>query len=126
MWMKIIMIQEGGYKKVSGLFIKLVFQVVLFFGAEMWVLIPQMEWGLRSFQNMVVQRLTGRKTRRKVKGRWEYPPLAEAMEEARFKEIRVYIMRRNNAVAQYIVTQPIMDLYEQSGQRLIYWVSWRW
>ena len=112
------MIQEGGYKKVSGLFIKVVFKVMLFFGAEMWVLNPQMEWGLRSFQNMVVQRLTGRKTRRKVKGRWEYPPLAAAMEEAGFEEIELYITRRQNTVAQYIATQPIMDLCEQSVWRL--------
>ena len=92
----------------------------------MWVLTPQMERGLRSFQNMVVQRLTGRKTRRKVKGRWEYPPLEAAMEEAGFEEIRVYINRKKNTVAQYISMRTIMDLLGQSVQRLISWVSWMW
>ena len=58
--------------------------------------------------------------------RWEYPPLAAAMEEAVFEEIGVYIKRRQNTVAQYIATRPILDLCERSVQRPGAWVSWRW
>ena len=43
---------------------------------------------------------------------WKYPLLAAAIEEAGFKEIGFYITRRQNTVAQYIVTQPILDLCE--------------
>ena len=32
------------------------------------------------------------------------------MEESRFDEIGVYILKRQNTVAQYIATRPIMDL----------------
>ena len=35
-----------------------------------------------------------------------------AMEEAVFEDIGVYIKKRQNTVAQYIVTQPILDLEE--------------
>ena len=45
-----------------------------------------------------------------VGGVWYYPPLAVAMAEADFKEIGVYVTRRQNMVAQYIVTLPILDL----------------
>ena len=45
-------------------------------------------------------------------GGWEYSMLATAMGEAGFEEIRVCIKRSQNTVAQYIVTQPILDLCE--------------
>ena len=43
--------------------------------------------------------------------------------EAGFEEIGFYITRRKNTVAQYIATQPIMDLCERYVQRLGAWVS---
>ena len=52
--------------------------------------------------------------------------MVTAMEEAGFKDIRVYITRRKNTASQYIATRTIMDLFERSVQRLIYWVSRRW
>ena len=85
-----------------------------------------MERVLSSFQHRFVQGFTGRQPRRRVKGIWEYPPLEAAMEEAGFKEIRVYITRKKNTVAQYISMRTIMDLLGQSVQRLISWVSWMW
>ena len=48
------------------------------------------------------------------------------MEEAGFEEIRFYVTRRYNTVAQYIATRPIMDLYEKSVQRPVAWVSRCW
>ena len=48
------------------------------------------------------------------------------MEAGVFEEIRVYITRRRNTVAQYIVTRPILNLCEQSFWRPVAWLSWRW
>ena len=48
------------------------------------------------------------------------------MEESGFEEIRVYITRRKNTVAQYIATLPILNLCDQSVWRPGAWVSWRW
>ena len=39
------------------------------------------------------------------------------MAEAGFKEIGTYITRRQNMVAQYIATRPIMELCERSAGR---------
>ena len=36
------------------------------------------------------------------------------MQEAGFKEMGEYVMKRNNTVAQYIATQPILDLCEEA------------
>ena len=59
-------------------------------------------------------------------GGWECPPLAAEMVEAGFEEIGVYVTRRKNTVAQYIVTQPIMDLCNQSVRRPGVWMYRRW
>ena len=48
------------------------------------------------------------------------------MNEAGFKEIRVYITRRKNTVAKYIETLPILEHCERSVKRLGAWLSRRW
>ena len=85
-----------------------------------------MEWALGIFQHRVVRWITGKKTRRWREGGWEYPPLTSDMEEAGFEKIRVYILKRQNRISQYIATQPILYLCEQSVQRPGAWISWRW
>ena len=48
------------------------------------------------------------------------------MAETGFEGIGKYITRRQNTVAEYIVTRPILDLCERSAQRPVVRVSWRW
>ena len=90
--------------KVSGNFYKAVAQAVLLFGAETWVLTQRMEKALDSFQSRFARRLTGKQPRRKTDRIWDYPPLAEALGEAGIEGIRKSVTRRQNKVAQYIVT----------------------
>ena len=113
-----ILCWEGADARVSGNFFKAVVQAVLLFRAETWVLTLGMERDLDSFQHGDARRLTGRQPWRRGDGSWAYPPLKEAMREAGFEGIRQYITRRQNMVAQYIETRPILDLYEQATQRL--------
>ena len=70
--------------------------------------------------------ITRRQPRRQGEDSWEYLPLAEAMAETLFENIGVYVTRSQNTVAQYIVTQPILDLSERSDHRTGAWVSWHW
>ena len=77
-----ILCREGEDARVSGNFLKAVVKAVLLFGAETWVLTPRMERALDSFQHGAAFRLTERQPRRREDGRWEYPPLKEAMREA--------------------------------------------
>ena len=101
-------------------------QAVLLFGAETWVLTPSMEWALGSFQHRVEQHLTVRQPRIRGDGSWEYPPLEEAMVVPGFEGIGKCITRRQNTVAQYIATRPILDLCERSAWRKGARVSRRW
>ena len=48
------------------------------------------------------------------------------MVEAGFEGIGKYVMRRQNTVARYIATRPILDLCERSAQRTGARVSLRW
>ena len=40
--------------------------------------------------------------------------------------LRTYVTKRQNTVAQYIFTQPIMDLCDWSARRPGVWVYWWW
>ena len=86
---------------------------------------PQHRLGSGNFQHRVVLRITGRQLRQWEDGSWEYLPLMAAVKDAGFEEIGVYILKRQNMVAQYIVTQPILDLCESLVQRPGSWVSRR-
>ena len=55
-----------------------------------------------------------------------YPSLEGDTEEAGFKDIWTSIKNRQNTVAQYIVTQPLMDLYEGTNHIGGARVSRRW
>ena len=48
------------------------------------------------------------------------------MAEAVFEDIGTYVTRRQNTVAQYIATRPILDLCDWSAWSTGVWVSQRW
>ena len=114
-----------GYQGVRA-FSKALTQAVLLFGVETWVLTLRIERALISFQHRAAQRLTRRQPRRRGYRSWEYPSLEGEMVEAGFKEIKTYVTRRQNTVAQYIVMRTILYLCEWSALRTGAWVSQRW
>ena len=118
--------REGEDPKVFGNFYKAVAQAVLLFGAETWVLTQRMEKALDIFLSRVVRRLTGKQPRQRTDGSWYYLPLAEALGEAGIEGIRKSVTRRQNTDAQYIATQPILDLCERATRRPGARVSRRW
>ena len=118
--------REGADPKLSRAFYTSVTQAVLLFGAETWVLKPHIEKALDSFQSRVARNITGRKPRRRKDGIWICPPLAGIIKEAGMVGIQTSIIRRQNTVAQYIATRPILYLCEQATQRPGMQVYQRW
>ena len=104
--------REGADLKVSRSFYTSVTQQVLLFGAKTWVLTRKMESALDAFQGRVARRLTGRKPRQGRYGKWFHPSLVGALKEAGVVRFRTSILRRQNTVAQFIATRPILGLYE--------------
>ena len=62
------------------------------------------------FHHRMSHRPTGRNYRRGRDGRWVYPSMAEAMEEAVLQEVETYVSLHQNTFTQFIITRPIMDL----------------
>ena len=87
-------------------------QQVLLFGAEYWVLTVKMEAALDAFQGRVARRLTGRMPRRRRDGKWRYLPLAGALKDTGIMRLRTSVLRRQNTVAQFVATRPILVLCE--------------
>ena len=112
-----VMGREGADPKVSRAFYIAVTQAVLLFGSETWVLTSRMEKALDSFQSRVVSNITGRQPRRRKDRNWIYLPMAGIMKETGMVGIRISILRRQNTVAQYIATRPILDLCKQTTRR---------
>ena len=118
--------REGADPKVSRVFYIAVNQAVLLFGSEMWVLTAHMEKALDSFQSRVERKIMGRQPWRQKDGSWIYPPLAGVMKDTGMVGKRTSILRRQNTVAQFIATQPILDLCKKATRRPGAQVSWRW
>ena len=58
--------------------------------------------------------------------KWFYPSLAGALKEADVVRVRTLILRRQNTVAQFIATRPILGLCEVAERRRGARVPRRW
>ena len=101
-------------------------QKVLLFGVETWVLTKRMEAALDAFQGRVARRLTGSMARRGRDGKCLYLPLAGATKEAGIVRAKTSVLRRQNTVAQFVATRPILVLCEGTERRGGAWVPQRW
>ena len=86
----------------------------------------KMEKALDTFQARLARKITGRQPRRGIDGKWYYPSLVGAMKEAGIVWIRNSILKRQNTVAQFIATRPILDLCEKANRRSGARVSKEW
>ena len=96
------------------MFYMAVTQQVLLFWAESWVLTGKMEAALDAFQGRVARTLTGRTPRRGRDGKWTCLPLAGAFKGAGIVRVRTSVLRRQDTVAQFFATRPILALCEGS------------
>ena len=118
--------REGADLKVSRSFYTAVTHQVLLFEVETWVLTRKTEPALDAFQGRVARKLTVRQTLWGRDGRWFYQSLAGAMKEVGIVRIWTSILRRQNTVAQFIATPPILGLYEGEVRRSGARVPRRW
>jgi hypothetical protein len=115
-WLSRPLVRAGADPKTVGQFYKAVVQAVLLYGSESWVVTPAMLRVLSSFHHKAGRRIAG-KMAKLVDGKWVYPPLKDALEEAKLLSIGEYIQVRQNTVAEYIATRPIMGLCTAASER---------
>ena len=99
---------EGAYRRTAGTFCVTVIQAVLFGGSETWEVTPWLEKALACFHHQTVRRMSGMGPIRQVDRTWVYTLIGAALVTVVLYEVRVYIACRQNTVAQYIVTHPII------------------
>ena len=87
---------------------------------------PKMERALSGFLHRAARRLIRREARRGKHGEWYYLSLEGAMRESGLTDIRKSISNRQNTVAQYIATRPLLDLCEGARAREAARVPMRW
>jgi ssDNA-binding Zn-finger/Zn-ribbon topoisomerase 1 len=102
------LIQTGVSPRYQGYFYKAVVQSVLLYGSESWTMTPQMLAVLRSFHHKIARRISGYLPQRNQDDTWHYPPITEALETAGLFPIEHYIRVRQNTIATYIATRPIL------------------
>ena len=92
--------REGASPRVMGHFYKAIVQAVLLYGAESWVLTPQLITKLRTFHRKAARFITNRHIRPKAdeSGAWVYPDSASVLEDAGLFEIETYIQRRRDTI----------------------------
>ena len=79
---------------------------------------PRIGRMLGRFHHRMACRLTGKKPWQVRDGVWLYPPMESATEEAGLQEVDTDVSRRQNTVAQFIATVPIMYLCLEAERRL--------
>ena len=87
-----------------------VVQATLLFGAESWVMSPQIGRTLGGFCRRVDRRMENIQSRRTGAGTCIYPPLDVEMKAVGMEEVETYVLRLQNTVTQYISTRPILEL----------------
>ena len=106
-----ILAQDDATPQVSGMFYKAIIQTVLLFSSETWVVTPSLLLQLESFHHAAAWQIAGKRATLDVRtGVWKWPPLAEAMALAGVNPISEYIRVRQDTIAQYVATRPIVDM----------------
>ena len=77
-----------------------VVQSVILFGSETWVLTTRLEKSLEGFHHRSAQQMAGMGPKLQQDGTWVNPPIGAALEIVVLEDIRVYIARLQNMVAQ--------------------------
>ena len=75
--------------------LKLVARVLLIYGSEILVVTVSMLKVLEGFHQRAFRRIAGMMEKRAEDRDWEYPPVADAIEEAGLWPIKEYIQRRS-------------------------------
>ena len=106
-----ILARDDATPRISGMFYKAIVQTVLLFSSETWVVTPTLLQQLESFHHAVARRISGKRATLDVRtGVWKWPPIAEALALAGILPIAEYIRVRQDTIAQYVATRPIMDM----------------
>ena len=110
--------RQGASPKTCGHLYVAVVQSLLLYGAETWVVSPDMLSILSGFHNRCARRIAGlhprldRRTNTWVRGDME-----EVYKLTSLRPIEEYLQKRQNTIAEYVATRPIYHLCRESSRK---------
>jgi Reverse transcriptase (RNA-dependent DNA polymerase)/Ulp1 protease family, C-terminal catalytic domain len=104
------LIKTGVSPRYIGYFYKSIVQSVLLYGSESWVLTTPMLKALNGFHHRIARKISGLMPTRIDDNNWYYPPIEDALEIAGLYTITEYIRTRQNTLAAYVATRPILQV----------------
>ena len=87
--------KKGAPVRAQGILYNTVVQAVLLYGSDTWVVTGSMNNVIEILHHWVAIRSTGVMTQRKTSRKWEWPLVAETLENAVLWPIKEYIQQRN-------------------------------
>ena len=104
--------------RVAAKFYKAVVQAVLLYGSETWVLSSTALARLEGFHIRATYRMAQKNKPCRGPGyRWVYPKSEDVLEECGLKPIAEYINVRQQTIAEYLATRPILEDCVQGKRR---------
>ena len=102
-----VVLKTGATVRVRGMLYKAVVQLVLLYGSGRWVLTGAMLKVIEGSHHRGARRISGKTARRMAIGKWEWPPLAEALDTAGVCPIKEYIYQIQDTVAAQVACRSI-------------------
>ena len=111
-------------------FYRVVVQEVILFVAETWVISMTTEKRISGVHMIFLQQVTWKRAKRSSYGTWRQEGSESALKVAGTQEVRMFIDRRQEMVAQWVALRPIFEVcaqqetsYKGGGRRRPLW--WR-
>ena len=105
-----MMQREGTYIKLLAMLYREVFQAVVLFRSESWVLLEEMDKTVEGVHTSFLRQITGKRARRNTDSTWLTPASGEVWESMLMQLLYTYIGCIKGLVDQWASLSPIFEL----------------
>ena len=105
-----LMTKAGVVVRLQSMIYKAVFQTVLLYGSDVWVVTGAILTVLEGFHHRLARQITVNITRRSGCGRWEWSSVEEALEVKGMWIIKEYIQMQNSKIAVHFSNRPLYEI----------------
>ena len=105
-----VVLKTGATVRVRGMMYKATVQLMLLYGSGRWVVTRAMLKVIEGFCHRAERSIARKTARRTATGKCEWPPLAEALENAGLCPIKEYIQQIQDTVAAQVACRSIYYL----------------
>ena len=108
--LRTLILQEVAYPRLVEMFYRVVVQVVLMYGSDMWVILAAMEKKVERAYTVFLRQMTVKQALRIGERMWETPGAEVVWEASGTQSAMTYIGRHQATVVQWVALQPIFEV----------------